>query len=444
MDATLQHITDRVRAAAASGTPLRLRGGGSKDFYGQSLQGEVLDTTALTGITNYEPSELVVTVRAGTPLRELEAALAEQGQCLPFEPPHFGLQSSDAQSNGAATGSNVTASATVQATGRATVGGMVAAGLSGPARASVGGVRDYMLGVQLLNGRGEHLTFGGQVMKNVAGYDVSRLMAGSMGTLGLITEVSLKVLPVAPAEATLVFELDQAEALAQLHRWGAQPLPLNASCWVNDDVAKPERGAGETGQHVDGKEGRHAGRGAEVGVSDHVTKKAGGVGRLYVRLRGAIAAVESASKNMVQQAAGKRMDNAVAAPDWQACRDLRLPFFSSPPQSDMALWRLSVAQTAPVLNLPWPQLVEWHGGLRWLWAPLEAAASVREAAAQAGGHATVFVANYVHSTGAIGQFYAFSALNAPLDGIHRRLKAEFDPAGIFNCGRLYPDLDVRP
>ena len=408
MDSALQQITDRVRAAAASGTPLRLRGGGSKDFYGQSLQGEVLDTTALTGIISYEPSELVVTVRAGTPLRELEAALAEQGQCLPFEPPHFGLQS-----NGAATGSNVTASATVQATGQATVGGMVASGLSGPARASVGGVRDYMLGVQLLNGRGEHLTFGGQVMKNVAGYDVSRLMAGSMGTLGLITEVSLKVLPVAPAEATLVFELDQAQALAQLHRWGAQPLPLNASCWVNDEVAKAAGGAGAAG-------------------------------RLYVRLRGAIAAVESASKNMLQQVAGKRMDNAMAAPDWQACRDLCLPFFSNPPQPDMALWRLSVAQTAPVLNLPWPQLVEWHGGLRWLWAPLEAAASVREAATQAAGYATVFITNYVYPTRARGQFNAFSALNAPLDGIHRRLKAEFDPAGIFNCGRLYPDLDVKP
>ena len=421
MDSTLQQITDRVRAAVASGTPLRLRGGGSKDFYGQSLQGELLDTTALSGIISYEPSELVVTVRAGTPLQELEAALAEQGQCLPFEPPHFGLQNRGA-----------------------TVGGMVAAGLSGPARASVGGVRDYMLGVQLLNGRGEHLIFGGQVMKNVAGYDVSRLMAGSMGTLGLITEVSLKVLPVAPAEATLVFELDQAQALAQLHRWGAQPLPLNASCWVNDDAAKPARGAGEAGQPVDGKQGRHAGSGADAGVSGRVAKKADGVGRLYVRLRGAIAAVESACKTMVQQAAGTRMDNAIAAPDWHACRDLRLPFFTNPPQPDMALWRLSVAQTAPVLNLPWPQLVEWHGGLRWLWAPLEAADGVREAAVQAAGYATVFIANYAYPTRARGQFDAFFAPNAPLDGIHRRLKAEFDPAGIFNRGRLYPDLDLRP
>jgi glycolate oxidase FAD binding subunit len=382
MNAALQHITDRVRAATASSTPLRIRGGGSKDFYGQSLQGEVLDTRALCGITSYEPSELVVTARAGTPLAELEAALADQGQCLPFEPPHF-----DLQNNGHAAGS------------AATVGGMVAAGLSGPARASVGGVRDYLLGVQLLNGRGEHLTFGGQVMKNVAGYDVSRLMAGAMGTLGLITDVSLKVLPVAPMEATLVFELDQTQALAQLHRWGAQPLPLNASCWVHDDT---------TAQDL-----------------------------LFVRLRGAVAAVESACQKMLHNAPAKRMDNAVAAPDWQACRDLRLPFFTTPPAPDMVLWRLSVAQTAPVLNLPWPQLVEWHGALRWLWAPLDAATRLRDAAAQAGGHATVFIASHAHSTGASSTFNAYSPLKSPLDTIHRRLKAEFDPAGIFNRGRLF-------
>ena len=424
MDSALQQMAERVRAAAASGTPLRIRGGGSKDFYGQSLHGELLDTTALTGITSYEPSELVVTVRAGTPLRELEAALAEQGQCLPFEPPHFAFQRGDCQDIGHAAGNPLTAGATRQATAHATVGGMVAAGLSGPARASVGGVRDYMLGVQLLNGRAEHLTFGGQVMKNVAGYDVSRLMAGSMGTLGLITEVSLKVLPVAPAEATLVFEMDQAQALAQLHRWGGQPLPLNASCWVQDDAATPDATGGQPGRQVNGKAG----------------ERAGGIGRLHVRLRGAIAAVESASKNMAQQAAGKRMDHAVAAADWQACRDLHLPFFTSPPQPDTALWRLSVAQTASVLNLPWPQLVEWHGGLRWLWAPLDAAASIREAAVRAGGSATVFISNYAHPTKATGPFDAFSALNVPLGSIHSRLKAEFDPAGIFNRGRLFADI----
>src|ERR1700712_101039 len=164
MDSALAALIERIRAAAAQGTPLRIRGGGSKDFYGERLEGELLETRGLAGIVSYEPSELVVTVRAGTPLAQLEQALAERGQSLPFEPPHFG--------------------------DCATVGGMVAAGLSGPARASVGAVRDYVLGINLVNGRGEELVFGGTVMKNVAGYDVSRLMAGAMGTLGLITELS--------------------------------------------------------------------------------------------------------------------------------------------------------------------------------------------------------------------------------------------------------------
>ena len=383
MDSTLQHWAERIRAAAADHTPLRIRGGGSKDFYGQSLQGELLDTRAHSGIVSYEPSELVVTVRAGTPLTELEAALAEKGQCLPFEPPHY---------SGNANESN------------ATVGGMVAAGLSGPARASVGAVRDYVLGAVLLNGQGELLTFGGQVMKNVAGYDVSRLLAGSMGTLGLITEVSLKVLPLAPAEATLVFEIDQPKALAQLHRWGAQPLPLNASCWVHEHSDQGQR---------------------EL---------------LCVRLRGAVAAVESACRKMTQDLNAERLDNAVANAAWQTCRDMRLPFFTQPPASepvpDMALWRLSVAQTAPVLDLPWPQLVEWHGGQRWLWAPASDAPRLRAAAQAAGGHASLFLAAQVADK-TVG---VFAPLASPLDRIHRNLKQQFDPSGIFNRGRMFSDF----
>jgi glycolate oxidase FAD binding subunit len=393
MDSSLRQITDRIHAAAADHTPLRIRGGGSKDFYGQSPQGELLDVTALRGITSYEPSELVMTARAGTPLVELEAALAEQGQCLAFEPPRFQIKGPQ------------TADPMLPATG-ATIGGMVAAGLSGPARANAGSVRDFVLGVTLLNGRAELLTFGGQVIKNVAGYDVSRLMVGAMGTLGLLTEMSLKVLPVAPAEATLVFELDQTRALAQLHRWGGQPLPLNASCWLRDETApgQPEL--------------------------------------LFVRLRGAVAAVESACRKMTQDAPGKRLDNEVAAPDWQACRDLRLPFFIRPdvhePQAGaLALWRLSLPQTAPVLALPWPQLVEWHGGQRWLWAPASAQAQLRQAAAEVGGTATIFIASNEVNTGAMTRF---TPLRPPLDRIHQRLKAEFDPAGIFNRGRLYPDF----
>jgi glycolate oxidase FAD binding subunit len=362
---TAAEFADRIRAAAASGTPLRIRGGGSKDFYGESLQGELLDTRGLHGIVSYEPSELVVTVRAGTPLAALEAVLAERGQCLPFEPPHFA--------------------------GGATVGGMVAAGLSGPARASVGSVRDYVLGLTLINGRGEQLMFGGTVMKNVAGYDVSRLMAGALGTLGLITEVSLKVLPVAPAEATLKFAMTQAEALKRLNQWGGQPLPLNASCWVDAD-----------GEQV-----------------------------LYLRLRGAAAAVESACRTL----GGERLDNATVAPDWIAARDQTLPWFAA--RGERELWRLSVPQTAPVLDLPEPPLIEWHGAQRWVRCAPGEGERLRRMAAEAGGHATLFIAARADSVRGAARFHP---QDAALATIHRELKRQFDPAGIFNRGRLHADF----
>lgn len=375
MDAALQHLIDQIKSAATHHTPLRIRGSGSKDFYGEPGAGELLDLGSWRGVTAYEPTELVVTARAGTPLAELEATLAEQGQCLAFEPPRFGAGG--------------------------TVGGMVAAGLSGPARASAGGVRDYVLGVQLINGRGEHLTFGGQVMKNVAGYDVTRLMVGSLGCLGALTEVSIKVLPVAPAQATLVFAVDQARALAQLQRWGGQPLPLSASCWVRDDTSpgRPEL--------------------------------------LFVRLRGAAAAVDAAVKKMTQDLPGERVDATQADADWMACRDMRLPFFATPPSADHALWRLSVPQTAPMLDLPWPQLVDWHGGQRWLWAPTDAQTRLREVAATTAGYATLFIAASADEISAKGRFHP---LNSATLAVHQRLKAEFDPADILNPGRLYPGL----
>ena len=353
----LSDLTERVRAAASTGSPLRIRGGGSKDFYGQSLQGELLDTRELRGIVNYEPSELVVTVRAGTPLAELEAALEEKGQYLPFEPPFY-----------------------AQSGAIATVGGMVAAGLNGPARASVGAVRDYVLGAQLLNGQAELLTFGGQVMKNVAGYDVSRLLAGSMGTLGLIVEVSLKVLPRAVAEATLVFELDEARALQQLNAWGALPLPVNASAWHE--------------------------------------------GALMVRLRGAQAAVAAAQKTM----GGQLLADVPAQQLWNALREQTAPFFQL--AAGEALMRLSVPDTAPPLNLG-PTLIEWGGAQRWLKLPL--AASQQGVPAGMPGHATLF-------RGGDKRAGVFTPLAAPLDRITHELKKQFDPAGIFNRGRLYPDF----
>lgn len=368
-EAGLVQLTDQIRAASAAGTPLRIFGGDTKHFYGEPVKGEPLSTAAWAGIVSHEPTELVITVRAGTPLADVEAVLAEKGQCLPFEPPHFGEGG--------------------------TVGGMVAAGLAGPARASAGGVRDFVLGCRFINGRGELLTFGGQVMKNVAGYDVSRVMAGSFGTLGLITEVSLKVLPVAPAEATLVFTLNQHDALEQLHRWGGQPLPLNASCWVRD-VTQPDA--------------------PEL---------------LFVRLRGAVAAVEAACERMLREAGGQRMDNTQAAPDWADCRDQRLPFFQSP-APDLCLWRLSVPQTAPVLDLPYAQLVEWHGAQRWLWAPAAAAAKIRTVVAAAGGHTTLFRAG----AGDAPHVPRFDAQSPAIEAITRRLRTEFDPAAVFNPGRM--------
>jgi glycolate oxidase FAD binding subunit len=375
MDSVISIFKERIKQAIANGQTLRIQGGNTKHFYGeQQATLDVLDTREHAGVVSYEPSELVVTVRCGTSLAELEQLLSTQGQCLAYEPPHFGAE--------------------------ATVVGMVAAGLAGPARASVGGVRDHVLGAKLINGLGEELTFGGQVMKNVAGYDVSRVLAGSMGTLGIITEVSLKVLPTAPAEATLVCHLSQAQALGQLHRWGAQALPLNASVWVSESSS---------------------------GATSEV---------LFLRLRGAVAAVESACPRMMAdvQALGgtaARMDAPQAEQHWRATREQSLPFFQAP-SPELCLWRLSLPQTAPLLDLPYPVCVEWHGGLRWLWAPASAATQLRQAAQQAGGHATVFRRA---QAGAINT-PVFSELPVVQQRIQRELQKQFDPHGVFNTGRL--------
>ena len=375
MDSAISHINtlcERIRSAARDKTPLCIRGGGSKDFYGLTLQGELLDTRTLNGIVSYEPSELVVTVRAGTPLAELEAVLAAQGQCLAFEPPHY------------APGS--------------TVGGMVAAGLSGPSRANVGAVRDFVLGLEMINGQGELLRYGGQVMKNVAGYDVSRLMAGSWGTLSLITEVSLKVLPVATAEATLRFDsCSQQQALQWLNHWGGQPLPLNASNWLQQD----------------------------------------GQGTLYLRLRGARAAVQAAS----QRLGGERLDTDAVAADWSASRDLSLPWFQER-AADHCLWRLSVPATAAPLALPEGAVgpfIDWHGAQRWVQAPRSSAGALQQLAHAAGGSASLLRAESTNQISATSDFDTHaqsSAAGRTSALLHARLKQAFDPAGILNVGRL--------
>ncbi len=351
MSDVTEALRERVLAAAVDKTPLRIRGGGTKDFYGNKPEGTLLDTTNHTGIVAYEPTELVVTVRAGTRLAELEAALVEKGQMLAFEPPHFGV---------------------------ATVGGSVAAGLSGPRRATAGSVRDFVLGVKLLDGKGEILSFGGQVMKNVAGYDVSRLMAGAMGTLGLLLEVSLKVLPKPHAEATLRLELPQDKAIETMNRWGGQPLPVSATCWSE--------------------------------------------GLLTVRLSGARAAVAAAREKLGGEAV------ADAEVFWRAVREQQMDFFSGA----QALWRLSLPSNTAPLDLPGNPLIEWGGALRWLTfdGPAEI---VRETAARAGGHATLF-------RGGDKSAGVFQPLPGPLMQIHGSLKRSFDPQGLFNPGRLYSDF----
>ena len=361
MDAALKRLADRVQSARAARTPLAIRGGGTKAFYGGEPVGELLDVRPLAGISSYEPSELVVTVRGGTALVELEAALAECGQCLPFEPPRFGAGG--------------------------TVGGMVAAGLSGPARAALGGVRDYVLGATLLNGRAELLSFGGTVMKNVAGYDVSRVLAGSMGIFGVICEVSLKVLPVAPATVTVRLELDAASAIKRLNEWGGQPLPLNASAWWD--------------------------------------------GTLLLRLTGAVAAVKAAHERI----GGELIEAEAARRFWGGLRDHGDEFFVGAAKAvdgGAGLWRLSVPATAGPLKLSGEQLLEWGGAQRWICTSAPPAL-LRDAAQAAGGHAVLFRAR----DKSVG---SFAPLKPPLDRIHRELKRAFDPDGIFNPGRLVPGL----
>jgi glycolate dehydrogenase FAD-binding subunit len=344
-------MRERIRDAADRKLALRLRGGGSKDFYGNTPRGEVLDTRGHAGITDYESSELVITARCGTPLAELEQALAAERQGLAFEPPHFGA---------------------------ATFGGCIAAGLSGPRRAAAGALRDFVLGVKLVDGRGRVLEFGGRVMKNVAGYDVSRLLAGSLGTLGLIVEASVKVLPQPAMERTQRLELPQARALEAMNRWAAEPLPISASAWHDD--------------------------------------------ALFVRLSGSAAAVRGA----LARIGGDEL--ADASGHWRAMREQTHAFFAGGEN----LWRLALPSTTPPLALRGAQLVEWSGGLRWLRSSAPAA-EIRAAATLGGGHATLFRA-------ADKSAGAFTPLEPVLARLHRSLKQAFDPAGIFNPGRLYAEL----
>ena len=356
----LDDIVSAVKAAHGSHTPLRIRGAGSKDFYGGLLAGDVLDVSGHRGIVAYEPTELYITAKCGTPLAEIEATLAEKGQMLAFEPPHFS---------------------------GATAGGCVAAGLSGPRRQQAGAVRDFMLGVKLIDGTGQVLNFGGQVMKNVAGYDLSRLMAGSFGTLGVLAEVTLKVLPRPVAEQTLVFDMNEGEAISRLNQWGGQPLPISASFWHD--------------------------------------------GQLRLRLSGARAAVKAAQGKLggtvVPQ--GDFLRGAGdAEKHWISVREQTHPAFAGP-----ILWRLALPSIAHSPGLDGLRAIEWGGALRWYAGELDA---VRGAAARAGGHAVLY-----HAPESLRlREGAFAPLAPALLALHRRLKNAFDPGRIFNPGRLYAEF----
>lgn len=357
MEQILQAFRDRIAAAGADRKPLRIVGGATKDWYGNALAGESFDVSAYRGIVHYDPTELVITARCGTPLAEIEAALAEKGQMLAFEPPHFGTQ------------------ATI---GRATLGGTIACGLSGPRRQAAGAVRDFVLGAVLMDAQGQVLHFGGQVMKNVAGYDVSRLLTGSLGMLGLILEVSVKVLPRPVAERTVYFSMGQTEAVAKLNHWAGQPLPITASAWHED--------------------------------------------RLTLRLSGAMAAVDAACKKL------GGADLGGASEFWAGLREQSHGFFDT----TQPLWRLSLPSTVPPLDTPGMPLLEWGGAQRWLKSDA-GVADIRALAERAGGHATLFRGG--DKSGGV-----FHPLAPAVLQVHRNLKAAFDPRGIFNPGRLVPGI----
>jgi glycolate oxidase FAD binding subunit len=355
VQAVLSELRERVKAAHQQRQPLRLRGAGTKDFYAEEVSdAAVLNLSPYRGIVDYEPSELVITARCGTPLSEIETALADRGQFLAFEPPAFG--------------------------GDPTIGGVIAAGLSGPRRVYAGAARDFVLGATLLDARGDILRFGGQVMKNVAGFDVSRLLCGSLGILGVITEVSLKVLPRPRAEETLRFEMPARQAVEAFNRWSGQPLPLAGAAWWN--------------------------------------------GVAWIRLSGAASAVRAAHERL----GGERVDPTEATQWWNALRHGQHPIFQS-----ATLWRLSLPDTTPPLTLPGDPLMDWGGALRWYASDPHSDDEPRKAASAAGGTAMCW-----HGPApASGRFHPLQPTSATLT---RRLKDRFDPHGIFNPGRMIAGL----
>ena len=353
-----EQLQNRVSDALNQGIAINITGSGSKDFYGADIRGTPLLTSEHRGVINYEPKELVITARSGTPLAELEAVLAEQRQMLAFEPPYF----SD----------------------NATLGGTIACGFSGPRRPYAGSARDFVLGTRIINGRAEVLRFGGEVMKNVAGYDVSRLMVGAMGTLGLILDVSLKVLPRPEQELTLTLECRVEEAIRIMNEWSGSPLPVSAACY-------------------DGA-------------------------NLFIRLCGAPAAVTAGSKRI----GGDKVHDGQAF--WKSVGELQHGFFNT----EKNLWRLSLPSDTPHLDLPGKQFIDWGGAQRWFIADDEQQ-DLYQTIERAGGHAALFRRG-ANSNDNEQNGERFHPLSPALFALHANLKRSFDPNGIFNPGRLYRKL----
>jgi len=373
----IKAFQEQILSAASSKQTLSIQGGGTKSWYGNTNQYPKLDARTYSGILEYQPEELVITACAGTPLKEIEAVLHEKNQVLACEPPHFGAD--------------------------ATFGGAIAAGLSGPGRISVGNFRDFVLGARILDGKGQDLSFGGKVMKNVAGYDVSRLLPGSMGTLSLLLEASVKVLPKPAATATLRCQISQAHALKFLNEWAGQPLPLSASCWIGN--------------------------------------AAGGDGELSIRLAGAAAAVQAAIPLMSSLVLASEVDPKLAQTFWNDLREQKLPVFDHL-GSDQTLYRLALPAACGPLNIPNadPEIVlEWHGQQRWIKAPGDAATfeAIKKLATANGGHATRFK----QGSNIDASFQRFTLLSEQahskaLELVQARLRSAFDPAGVFATSRL--------
>lgn len=374
-ETVLTGFREQIIEAGKRNQVLSIQGGNTKSWYGNPNQAAILSTSSYHGILDYQPEELVITACAGTPIAEIESALAKNNQILPFEPPHFGQD--------------------------ATFGGIIAAGLAGPARISAGNLRDFVLGTRLMDGRGEDLSFGGKVMKNVAGYDVSRLIPGSLGTLALLLEASVKVLPKPAATASLRCIITDAKALTILNEWAGQPLPLNASAWIS---------------------------------------QVNGTGELTIRVAGAKAAVTSASQKMRDQLGASVLDPQEADLFWLNLREQRLSWFKNMP-SNYALWRLSLPANCPTLDIPadcLPEIImEWHGQERWVQGPANALLSkqLRELAMQHGGHMTCFRSSGSESFERFTRLDS-NPLTSGLEVVQKRLRHSFDPFGVFTTGRL--------